>query len=278
MHHKKGRAQQFLKSKRAIGLPVSFLMLFVSLTLIISTTYFVSIEKIQARGKLLNIAVAKQSMLSFDESLGNIKWSPGSSITHHFEDSGSTFKCQPTLHHTLLNITDNYFHTTVFNSSVGKVTFELPPAEIAVYSFYMKGDERTVINQSASSTSQLHLTPGSPTPEIVLTYRPFATISETGFTQGKPINTIRLYIINLNASETIISQGEFNIKSTCINTVLNIQTHNITYQITTITVKVTSDGITDEVVLPLSSNAYGTLLRIETLVCNIKLQRIQGGN
>lgn len=277
MHHKKGRAQQFLQSKRAIALPVSFLMLFVSLTLIVSATYYVSVAKIQARGKLLNIAVAKQSMLSLDESLGNTKWSPGSSIIYHFEDSGGTFKCLPASHHILLNVTDNQFYSTAFNSSVGRVTYELPSAEISVYSFYVKGDRRTIINQSISSTTQLHLAPSTPSPELTLTYRPLATIAETGYTQGKPVNTLRLYIINLNASETITAQGEFNIKSTCASTTSNVQTYNLTYQITSITVKATSDGTTDEVVLPVSSNTYGAILRIETLICSVKLERIQGG-
>jgi hypothetical protein len=277
MHNKKGRAQQLLQSKRAMELPVSFLMLFVSLTLIISTTYFISVEKIQARGQLLNIEVAKQNMLSFDESMGNVKWSPGSSIVQHFEDSGGTLKCHPTSHHINLNVTKDDFQSTIFNDSVGKVIYELPPAEMTVYSFYMKGDERAIINQSTSSTSQLYITPGTPTPEIALTYRPLATIAETGFTQGKPINTLRLYIINLNASESIIAQGEFNLKSTCANTILKVQTHNFTYPITIITVKATSEDTTCEIVLPISSNANGALLKIEILVCNITIQRIPGG-
>ncbi|MCK4435510.1 hypothetical protein KAU87_01740, partial [Candidatus Bathyarchaeota archaeon] len=108
-------------------------------------------------------------------------------------------------------------------------------------------------------------------------YRPLVTIAETGYTQGKPVNTLRLYIINLNASETITAQGEFNIKSTCTSITSNVQTYNLTYQITSITVKAASDGTTDEVVLPVSSNTYGAILRIETLTCNIKLERIQGG-
>lgn len=277
MHRKIGRAPQFLTSKRAIALPVSFLMLFVSLTLIVSATYYVSVAKIQARGKLLNIAVAKQNMISFENSIESAKWSLGSSIIYHFEDSGGTFKCYPASHHILLNVTDNHFHSIVFNSSVGRVTYELPPAEIMVYSFYMKGDRRALINQSTSSTTQLHLTPSTPAPELTLTYRPLVTIAETGYTQGKPVNTLRLYIINLNASETITAQGEFNIKSTCTSITSNVQTYNLTYQITSITVKAASDGTTDEVVLPVSSNTYGAILRIETLTCNIKLERIQGG-
>ena len=97
MNRKKVRASlRFFLSKKATALPVSFLMLFVSLTLIVSATYYVSVTKIQSRGQLLNISVAKQSMLSLENSIGFTEWSPGTSNVYHFEDSGGTFKIYPT--------------------------------------------------------------------------------------------------------------------------------------------------------------------------------------
>ena len=271
-------ALRFLLSKRATALPVSFLMLFVSLTLIVSATYYVSVAKIQARGQLLNIAVAKQNMICFEDSIGFTKWSPGTSSVYHFEDSGGIFKTYSVAKSLLVNVTDNdTFYAAVFNSSIGKAVYELPSAEIAVSTFYMSGDRRAVINQSAFTMAQLYLSPGTPSPELTLTYRPLATISETGFSQGKPVNTLRLYIINLNTSTTLIAQGEFNIKSTCINVVSNLQTYNFSYPITSIFVKATLDGRSDIVILPVSSNASGAFVKVETLVCNVKLERIQGG-
>ncbi|MDH5449050.1 MAG: hypothetical protein OEX01_08650 [Candidatus Bathyarchaeota archaeon] len=279
MNRKKSKiALRFLLSKRATALPVSFLMLFVSLTIIVSATYYVSVAKIQARGQLLNIAVAKQNMLYFEDSVGFTKWSPGTSTVYNFEDSGATFKTYPTAKSLLVNVTDNNtFHAIAFNSSIGKAVYELPPAETAVYTFYMKGDRRAIINQSAFTMAQLCLSPGTTSPELTLTYRPLATISETGFSQGKPVNTLRLYIINLNTSTTLTAQGEFNIKSTCTNVTSNLQTYNFSYRITTIFVKATFDERTDIVALPVSSNAGGAFVKVETLVCNIKLERIQGG-
>lgn len=266
-------------SKRATALPISFLMLFVSLTLIVSATYYVSVTKIQARGQILNIAVAKQNMLSFENSIGFTTWSPGTSSVYHFEDSGSIFKTYPTEKNLLVNITDNNtFYTTIFNSSIGKVVYKLPSAEIAVSTLYMRGDRRATINQSAFTMAQLYLSPGTPSPELTLTYRSLATISETGFNQGKPVNTLRLYIINLNTSTTITAQGEFNIKSTCTNVISNQQTYNFSYPITSVFVKAVFDGRTDIVVLPVSSNANGAFVKVETLVCNVQIERIQGGN
>jgi hypothetical protein len=272
-------ALKFLLSRKATALPVSFLMLFVSLTIIVSATYYISVVKIQARGQLLNIAVAKQNMLYFEDSVGFTKWSPGTSSVYHFEDSGGTLKTYPTAKNLLVNITDNNtFHAIAFNSSIGKTVYELPSAETAVYMFYMKGDRRAIINQSAFTTTQLYLAPATPSPELTLVYRPLVTISETGFSQGKPVNTLRIYIINLNTSTTLTAQGEFNIKSTCINVTSNLQTYNFSYPITKIFVKATFDERSDQVILPVSSNTSGAFIKIETLVCNIKLERIQGGS
>jgi len=280
LHHKKRKAAlEFLQSKKATALPVSFLMLFVSLTLIVSATYYISVTKIQARGKLLNIAMAKQDMVSFEDSVRFTTWSPGTSSMYHFEDSGGTFKTYPIEKNLLVNITDNNtFSDVVFNGRVGKAVYELPSAETAIYTLYLKGDRRAIINQSAFTMAQLYLSSGTPSPELTLTYRPLATISETGFNQGKPINTLRLYIINPNSSTTITVQGEFNIKSTCTNVTSNLQTYNFTIPITSIFVKATSDERSDLVTLPVSSNANGAFIEIEILVCNVKLERIQGGN
>jgi len=280
LNRRKGKVVlRFLLSRRAIALPVSFLMLFVSLTVIISATYYVSVAKIQSRGKLLNIAVAKQNMLSFESSIGSTKWSPGTSSVYHFEDSGGTFKTYPAAKSLLVNVTDNNtFSAIVFNGSVGKAVYELPSADVAVSTLYMKGDRRAVINQSVFTMAQLYLSPGASSPELTLTYRPLATISETGFSQGKPVNTLRLYIISLNASTTITAQGEFNIKSTCLNVTSSLQTYNFSSPLTSIFVRATLDGRSDIVALPVSSNAGGAFVKIETLVCNVKLERVQGGS
>ena len=279
LNRKRKATLQFLLSKRAISLPISFLMLFVSLTVIVSATYYVSVAKIQTRGKILNITVAKQSMLSFENSIGLAKWSPGSLNVYHFEDSGGTFETHPTAKNLLINVTDSStFSDVVFNSSIGEVVYELPSAEMSVPNLYLRGDRREIINQSIFTMAQLYLSPDSPSPGIALTYRPLATIGKTGSSGGKPVNTLRIYVINLNASSTITAIGEFNIKATCLNVTSNVETHNFTTPLNSIFVKVTSNGRSDLVSLPLSSNAEGAYVKVEMLVCYIKLERVQGGS
>ncbi|MGD8545394.1 MAG: hypothetical protein PVH12_04370 [Candidatus Bathyarchaeota archaeon] len=280
MFHKTSKvALRFFWSRRATALPVSFLMLFVSLTLIVAATFYVAVTKIQSRGRLINVAVAKQNMLFFEESIAFTTWSPSASNVYRFEDSGGTFRIYPTTKNLLINITDNNtFYTIAFNSSIGKAVHELPSADIAISTVYMKGDRRAIINQSAFTMTQLYLSPGPTSPELTLTYRPLTTKSETGFTQGKPVNPLRLYIINLNTSPNITAQGEFNIKATCTNVTSSLQTYNFSSPMTTIFVKATLDERSDIVSFPLASNAEGTFIEVETLVCNIKLERIPGGS
>jgi len=217
-------------------------------------------------------------MLSFEDSIDSVTWSPSTTSVYHFEDSGGTFKTFPTAKNLLVNVTDNMaFFSTVFNSGVGKAVYELPAAEEFFYTLYLRGDEQAIIDQNAFTMAQLYLSLEASTPELTLTYRPLATMSETGSSQGKPVNTLRIYIINLNTSASLNTSGEFNVKATCLNVTSTLQTYNFTSPITTLTVKATLDERTDAVVLPVVSNSNGAFVKIETLVCNIKLERIQGG-
>jgi len=258
-------------------LPVSFLILFVSLTLIVSATYYISVTKIQARGQILNIAVSKQNMALLENIIGLTKWSPGTSMVSRFEDSGGRFITDPSAQPLLVNITDGTFSVVLYNSSVGEASYELPAADIAVSTLFMKGDRRALINQSGFTTAKFYLSPGSPSPRLILTYRPRVTTCEAGWMQGKPLNILRLYITNLNWSTSFSAQGEFTIKATCVDVLSSVQTHNLSYPITSILAEAVFDGRTDRVVLPISSNVNGTVIKVETLVCVIRLERMQGG-
>ena len=97
---------------------------------------------------------------------------------------------------------------TIFNTSVGKVTYELPYSGSSETGFYLKGDSRTITNQSGSSTSQLCIVNGAEHPEIQLRYRPTVTYVTAGLENGKAVNNIRIYIVNLNSSSVIAQQGD----------------------------------------------------------------------
>lgn len=267
---------QLLLSRRATALPISFLMLFVSLVLITSATYYVSVAKIQARGQLLNIAVAKQNMNSLENSIEFTLWSPGTSRICYFEDAGGILRTNQTEKRLLVNITDNVSHLIAYNDSVGKAVYELPSAEIAVSTVYIKGDRRAVINQSSFTMTQLYLSPTPSPPELTLSYRPLATIRETDYNQGKPVNTLRLYIISLTASTQLTALGKCYVKSTCANVTSNVETYDFSYPITYVFVRSILGERSDAVKLPVSSSVAGAFLRLETLVCHVKLERLEG--
>ncbi|HVP41736.1 MAG TPA: hypothetical protein VMS95_07270, partial [Candidatus Krumholzibacteriaceae bacterium] len=75
---KEGKPRSRLRSsKRATAIPVTFMMLFVSLMLIITATYYIAVTQISARGQLLNFYAAKQSMIGLENSISSVLWSPG---------------------------------------------------------------------------------------------------------------------------------------------------------------------------------------------------------
>ena len=142
---------------------------------------------------------------------------------------------------------------------------------------YMKGDRRALINQSGLTTAKLYLSPDTPSPRLILTYRPRVTTCDAGLAYGKPVNVFRLYITSLNWSTSFSAQAAFTVKATCVDVQSSVQTYNLSYPITSILAEAVFDGRTDRVLLPISSNVNGTVLKVETLVCYIRLERVRGG-
>ncbi len=261
-----------LLSRRGIAIPVTFLILFVSLTLLISVTYCFAVIRINAEGESLKVSAAERGMLSLENSIMSVAWSPGSSEICYFEDYGGKIRIAPEEKRLIVNVTGGSFSETVFNSSVGKVVYELNPSKMQTREF-LKGDGRVIINQSSFPMAQLYVSPGSEFQEATLCYRPFASSAVAGSSGGKPVNNLRIYIINLNSSQSLTLTGEFRLRVTCVDVVSTSLSHDFSYQIESLTVKVNFDGVNGEVSLPISSNANGAIVEVETVTCNIKLQK-----
>ncbi len=82
-------------SRRGIAIPVTFLMLFVSLTILITATYYFSISRINAKSQELKAAGVEQEMLSLEKVVRFVAWSPGTYETFEFGDFGGTLKVLP---------------------------------------------------------------------------------------------------------------------------------------------------------------------------------------
>jgi len=247
-------------------------MLFVSLTVVVSATYYFAVSKINTESQDLKVSAAKQSMLSLESSIQSISWSPGAYEIYEFDDFGGSLRVEPTAKRLIMNLTGTSFNDVFFNSSIGKVAYELPPSEVSDDNVFLKGDNRVVLNQSSSTMAQLYVSLGTRTYEMTLSYRPLAGSTLTDSSQEKPTNTIRIYVINLNSSQTLNLQGNFRLKTVCTDVTSVTRNYNFTSPITSLTLQVNLDGTNGTVVLPISSNVNGTFVNLETMVCNVKIQ------
>jgi hypothetical protein len=264
-----------LLSKRGLALPATFLMLFVSLVILISATYYFSMSRISAKTKILKVAGVEQEMLSLERVIGFVAWSPGSYQIYEFGDYGGEFKVVPAAKRLLLNITDeSSFSDVFFNSSIGKVLYELPPTE-TYNNLFLEGDSRVIVNQSSSTMTQLYISQSTEyNYEITLSYRPLASSAVTGSSGGKPVNNLRVHIVNLNSSENITRLGNFRLKASCLNVTTSWRTYNFSSSITSLSIKASLDGSLGEVSLPVLSNTDGAIVNLETIVCNVKMEDV----
>ena len=272
--HQKKAPSRFWLSKRGMAIPVTFLILFVSLSLIISLTYYLAVSKINTKSQLLKVSAAKQGMLYLEDSIAYVAWSPGSSQVYSFDDCGGKLRVEPEAKSLLINLTDNSFYDIVFNNAVGKAIYELPPSESPADNLFLKGDKRVVINQSRFTMTQLYSSQGSESPEVTLCYRPLVSSTEVGSSGGKPVNSLRIYVISLNSSQNITLEGNFYLEIACLNVTTSSRSYNFSYQINSLLVKVDFDGVIGEVSLPISSSAGGALVNVEIVTCDVRLQRV----
>jgi hypothetical protein len=272
----KKKLRKLFQSKKALAIPVTYLILFVSLMAIISVTYTFVVVKISARGALLKASVAKQNMQVLDDAVRSVAWSFGASEVFYMDDCGGTFQTEPTAKNLLINFTDEQsFYDIVFNSSVGKASYELEPSESNDDGLFIRGDDRAMINQSAFTMTQLYFAAGEDAKELVLCYRPSATAAPIGTSNGKPLNLIRIHIINLNSSQNLMLEEKFYLKVTSINVTTTTSQQEFNQPVSSLALKTVFDGTISTVWLPISSNAQGVVVNVEIVVCNVKIQRVE---
>jgi len=273
-HHKK--RLKFLRSTRAFAIPVTYLILFASLIAIISLTYSFAIAKISARGALLKASVAKQNMEVLDDTVHSVAWSFGASEVIYMDDCGGVFKTAVAAKRLVLNLTDEQtLSSIVFNSSIGEALYEIEPSENNDYGLYIRGDDRAIINRTQFSVTQLYITTGNEKQNIILCYRPLAIVATIGTVDGKPLNLIRVNIVNLNSSQSLVLSEKFYLRVTSVNVTTLRSQYQFNATISSLTLKATLDESSSTVLLPLSSNAEGAIVNLEVVVCNVKLERTE---
>ncbi len=261
-------------SRRALAIPVTFLILLVSMLGVISITYYFAVERVNAGSQVLKVSMAKQAMNSLDEAVLSVLWQPGSSRTMEFGDFGGQLDVQPLSNWLVVNITDNNgVADTIFNSSVGEAAYELPYSESADTGLYLKGDSRVLVNQSGSPVTQLYIRNGAEHPEVLLRYRLVASSTTSGRENNQTVNDLRIYIVNLNASQNIELMGEVPLRISCSGVETTVKTYNVTYQSTALTVVASLDGVQGQVTIPISSDTNGAIINVELVVCNVTIER-----
>jgi hypothetical protein len=250
------------------------MILFVSTLGIISITYYFAVEKVNTKSTTLKVATAKQDMLSFDETLLAVLWQPSSARTFEFSDSGGEVNVQPSANSLIINVTDNSdVAATIFNETIGQVMYELPYSESPDTGLFLKGDSRTITNQSGSVITQLSIRSGAQHPEILLRYRPTVSYTTAGVESDKAVNNVRIYVVNLNSSEAIAMFGKVPLKTSCVATQITTTTYNLSYAPETLLLTSTLDGVSGQVSIPVSSTASGAIINVEIVLCNVTIQR-----
>lgn len=262
------------RSRRATALPVTFLMLFVSLMLMITTTYYVAMTRITAKGQTLNFSVAKQIMTALENNIERILWSPGSSFVCKIDDLGGRFRTDISARPLTINITDNNFNDIIYESSVGEAAYELAYAEPGVSGSYLKGSIAAIVNSSSSTIAQLKVTTGNTSQEIRLSYRPFASSTSTGLVGDKPVNALRIYLVKMVAFQNLTATGALNLKVTCANVESSMIRYNLSYPISSINIEAVFGDQSSAVSLPISSNSNGAVVDVELVTCIIQIRRV----
>jgi len=273
--HLKKQLIKLLQSKKAFAIPVTYLILFVSLMAIISVTYSFAIVKISARGALLKASVAKQNMQGLDDAVHSVAWSFGASQVVYMDDCGGVFQTEPAGKSLIINFTDEQsFYAIVFNSPVGRVFYELESSE-SNDGLFVRGDDRAIINQSAFTMTQLYFATGDDANELTLCYRPSVTTAPIGTSNGKLLNLIRIHIINLNSSQNLVLREKFYLKVTSVNVTTTTSQYEFNQSVSSLALKAVFGGTLNTVWLPISSNAEGAVVNVEVVICNVKIQRVE---
>jgi len=266
--------RRFVRSKGALALPVTFLILLVSTLAIITVTYYFAIGNINTQSEALKVSTAQQDFISLDNDILSTLGQPGSSSTIVLGDSGGATNVQPTNNTLTINVTDNsLIDETIFNSSVGQVTYDLPGSSSINTGLYLEGDSQTITNQSGASPSQLYITEGLQGPEIQLQYRPTVTYANAGLQNGLNVTDIRIYIVNLNSSAPIVALGgELPLQISCTSTQLTTETYNVSNQPENLVITSQLNGASGSVSIPIST-PVGSIINIETVISNVSIER-----
>jgi len=263
---------KLMKSRRALALPVTYLILFASLVALISVTYSFAVVKIGERATNLKAAVAKQNMQLLDAAVQEVAWSYGASKTIYMDDCGGTFRIDTNAKFIIISITDEGgFHASIFNSHVGKALYDFDTTALIYEKDFVRGDPETIANASSSTTTQLYVD-SHDYRHLILDYRPIISVTVAGTANGKPLNLIRVYVINLNESQTLALSEKFHLTISSLSVSRISSQWEFNESIASLSIAASIDQSSGTVHVPISSTAEGAVVNVEVVLCSIKIQ------
>lgn len=260
--------------RRGLAAPVSLLLIVFSLTLVSTVAYNYALRQIDARKQDLKLVAAEEKMLDLEEAITSTAWTPSGSRTLAFSDYGGQLRIETAANPLQINVTLGASNGTVYDSDTGRFIYELPSTTLGHEGRWLRGDRRVIVNQSTAYQAQMSVVTGSEHQELVSRYRPLVSSSVGGLSAGRRINHVRIYVINLNASEGITSGGEFHVKVTCIDVATSLATFNGTASDTVMSVSASLDGVTRTLSVPISVGASGSSVRVEVVVSSVKIEGV----
>ncbi len=274
MRLNKTMLRKLYRSTKALAIPMTFLILLVSMICMISVTYYFAVDKVNSRSTMLKVSTAKQEMLAFGEDMVPVLWQPGAACTFEFSDSGGKLCVQPNNNTLTVNVSDSQsISGAIFSQTIGQVIYQLPYSEAPDTGVYLKGDSRVITNQSGSVMTQLGIGLGDERVELQLRYRPTISYTTAGTENGKPVNNIRVYIVNLNSSQEFALFGKLPVKATCLSTQIATTTYSVDYAAQSLTFTATLNGKTGQVTVPIESTVAGAVINIQAVQSTIQIQR-----
>lgn len=268
------RLKGLFDRRRGLAAPVSLLLILFSLTLVSTVAYNYAVRQIGNRKEDLKLVAAEEKMLDLEEAISFTAWSPGASKAVAFSDYGGQLRVEPGGSHLLVNLTMDGSTYTVFDSDTGRFIYELPSTVVGDLDRWLRGDQRVIVNQSTAYQALMRVETGSEYQELVGRYRPLVSSSLGDVSGGRRINNVRIYIVNLNASEAIQSGGEFHVKVTCENVTTVVNSYDLGVTVTTMDILADLDGVQRTVAVPITVGASGSTVRVEVVVCHVKIEGV----
>ncbi|MFB0543168.1 MAG: hypothetical protein ACETVR_00145 [Candidatus Bathyarchaeia archaeon] len=263
-----------LKSSRGgLSTPVSTLIIFVSLTLTVSSLYYLATVRVGAQRGDLRFTAAEEKMLELGSSIDSVAWSPSSSEVLSFSNYGGSLRVEPGSRRLILEATVGTSTYTLLNATMGRAVYEMPSSKGSKIGSYLRGDGRTIVNRSTSIISQIYFTLGDEGEELLVGYRPLVSSSTGGLVDGRRINNIRVYVINLNASEELTLSGEFHLGVRCLGVSSSLHTYNVS-SVSSVSVAATLEGVYGSVLVPIENGPEGAQIRVEVVICSVRLEEV----